>query len=152
MWQVSAWQTKLLQHIARSTKTQCKLACKEWVLARTDEFIAQVSEAIPAPVWDLAKRLKFTRIRPRIASAPLLDKKGASMTSNADLVLLWSQQFAEEFPEQVLLLTANQLQLCIADRRQATLAVEELAGTTLTRQSDLPSTVDQWMVFSISAA
>ena len=31
MWQVSAWQTKLLQHIARSTKVQCKLAYKDWL-------------------------------------------------------------------------------------------------------------------------
>ena len=72
---MSAWQTKLLQHIARSTKTQCKLAYKDWVAARTDEFIAEVSEANPAPVWGLAKRLKFSRTRPTIVSAPVLDQK-----------------------------------------------------------------------------
>ena len=75
-------------------------------MARTDELIAEVSEANPAPVWDLAKRLEFPRTRPRIASAPVLDKKGASITTNADLVLLWSQQFAEELSNQVLPLTA----------------------------------------------
>ena len=96
MWHVSAWQTKFVQHIARSTKTQCKLAYKDWVAARTDEFIAEVSEANPALVWDLAKRLKFSRTRPRIASAPVLDKKGASITCNNDLVLMWSQLFAED--------------------------------------------------------
>ena len=78
MWQVSAWQTKVLRHTARSTKTQCQLAYKDWVMARTEEFIAEVSEANPAPVWDLAKRLKCSRTRPRIASAPVLDKQRCS--------------------------------------------------------------------------
>ena len=57
MWQVSACQTKILRHIACSTRTQCKLAYKDWAMARTDEFIPQVSESNPAPAWDLAKRL-----------------------------------------------------------------------------------------------
>jgi hypothetical protein len=152
MWQVSAWQTKLLQHIARSLKVQCKLAYKDWLAARTDEFIAQVSEANPAPVWDLAKRLKFSRTRPKIASAPVLDKKGATVKCKKDLVLLWSQQFAEEFSNQVLPLTADQLQLCIADRRQATHAVDSVAGTSYVNQSALPATVEEWIVlFAITA-
>ena len=108
MWQVSAWQIKPLQHIARSTKTQCKLAYKDWVAARTDEFIAEVSEANSAPVWALAKRLTVSRTRPRIASSPVLDKEGAPITCNKDLILLRSQQLAEEFSNQALPLTADQ--------------------------------------------
>ena len=144
-WQVSAWQTKLLQHIARSAKAQCKEAYKIWLLARTDEFIAQVSEANPAPLRDLAKWLKFSRTRPKIASAPVLDKKGATVKCKKDLVLLWSQQFAEEFSNQVLPLTADRLQLCIADRRQATHAVDSVAGNSYVDQSALPDTVEEWI-------
>ena len=122
-----------------------QICLQRLIAARTDEFIADVSEAYSAPAWDLAKRLKLTRTRPRIASAPVLDKQGASITSSKDLVLLWSQQFAEEISNQVLPLTADQLQLCIADRRHATQAVDNPVGLPYIEQSDLPATVDQWM-------
>ena len=150
MWQVSAWQTKLLQHIARSTQTQCKLAYKDCIAARTDEFIADASESNSAPARNLAKRLKLARTRPRIASAPVLDKQGVPITSSKDLDLLWSQQFAEEISNQVLPLTAEQFRLCIADRRQATQAVDNPSGVPHIVQSDLPATVDQWMDFLLS--
>jgi hypothetical protein len=79
-------------------------------------------------------------------------KKGATVKCKKDLVLLWSQQFAEEFSNQVLPLTADQLQLCIADRRQATHAVDNVAGTSYVDQSALPATVEEWIdLFAITA-
>ena len=39
MWQLSAWQTKRLLHIAKSTRTRCRIAYKDWALMRVDEFI-----------------------------------------------------------------------------------------------------------------
>ena len=101
-------------------------------------------------MWNLAKRLKLVRTRPRIASAPVLNKQGVPVISGKELDLLWSQQFAEEFSNQVLPLTAEQLQLCIADRRQATQAVDNLLGMPQIAQADLPATVDQWMALLLS--
>ena len=39
MWQLSAWQTKVVFHIAKSTRTQCRIACKDWAMTRVGEFI-----------------------------------------------------------------------------------------------------------------
>ena len=79
-------------------------------------------------------------------------QKGATVKCKKDLVLLWSQQFAEEFSNQVLPLTADQLQLCIADRRLATHAVDSVAGTSYVDQSALPATVEEWIdLFAITA-
>ena len=84
-----------------------------------------------------------------LTSAPVLNKQGVSCDCPVkDLDLLWSQQFAEEFSNQVLPLTAEQLQVCIADRRQATQALDSLVGMPQIAQSDLPATVYQWMDLS----
>ena len=115
-------------------------------------LLQDASEANPAPLRDLAKRLQPSRTRPRIAAAPALDKQGASITSSKDLALLWPPAFAEESSNQVLPLTADQLQRCIADRRNATQAVDNPVGLPYIEQSDLPATVDQWLFFSIMPA
>ena len=72
-------------------------------------------------------------------------QKGATVNCKKDLVLLWSQQLAEELPNQVLPLTEDQLQLRIADRRLATHAVDSVAGTSYVDQSALPATVEEWI-------
>ena len=49
--------------MAKSTRTQCRVAYMDWALSRVDEFTEQAQESKPTPVWDLAKRL-FCRKRP----------------------------------------------------------------------------------------
>ena len=81
-------------HIAKSTRAQCRIAYKEWAAKRVDDFIEQVQESNPAPVWDLAKRLEFHRTRPKIALAPVLNGASEVVRDPAALVTLWAQQFA----------------------------------------------------------
>ena len=51
----------------------------------------------------------------------------------------------------MLPLTAEQLQMWIADRMQAAQAVESVSIPSLAVHSDLPATVEQWMAFVLQA-
>ena len=111
MWQLSAWQTKLLLH-AKSARTQCRIAYKEWALKRVDAFIEQVQESNPTPVWNLAKRLKFYRTKPKIACAPVLGVSTEVVRDPCSLVTLWAQQIAEEFSNRLCLFRLPRWNCC----------------------------------------
>ena len=148
MWQVSAWQTKLLQHIARSTQTQCKLAYKDCIAARTDEFIADASESNSAPARNLAKRLKLARTRPRIASAPVLDKQGVPITSSKDWTCCGPSSLLRKFQTKFcLLLQSNSdfaLQTVDKQRKRWT---TRLGYLTLYSRICLPQWTNGWTFY-----
>ena len=109
-------------------------------MARVDEFIGQFQDSNAAPVWDLARRLKYNRKRPKIALIRILGIDSAVVTSPEALVSLWAHQFSEEFSGQVAPVSVTQLPALLAGRKHATAVIDGTLDLIPTSQSGLPAT------------
>ena len=76
-----------------------------------------------------------------------MDNNSVPVMNGEALVNLWAQQFADEFSNQVLALSAAHLQNCIADRRHSTQPVDSLCTYTPLLHSVLPATIEECIDF-----
>ena len=123
----------------------CAVLPSSWTKALFEEFIEQVQESNAPPVWGLAKRLKSSRKRPKLASAPILDATASVLSNPSAFVTLWTQLFAEEISNQVVPLSDSQWKILLADKKHSTITVDSNLTQVGHQPSSLPSPLEEWL-------
>ena len=145
-----ALHSALLTAIDRSTRNSCRQAFLVWAAAKTEGIAAQADAGDITAVWHLARLLRLTKRRLRLAYAPVQDEQGRTTTDHSQLTALWMQQLTEEFSGQVARVSSEGLQQLLVERRAQSIQFDTVVtdgASTANSQSALPVVIEEWYDF-----
>ena len=150
-WQVvAARQEFVLHHVASSARKIYREEYSKAIDAKTSVIAEQMGEGNFLPFWELVRALKRSRKRPKLASAPVIDKGGNVVTSNEQLLAMWVQQFSLAFASNAVGLSDQKLVKLLAERRSigGQLCVTDVdLATIFPPIPDFPNSEEEWLFF-----